>query len=477
MTRRLLVSYLSITFLVLAMLVLPLGFTFASHETDVLLAGIERDAHSVSSLVEDDLEAGIRPSVDGVLADYASGGGRIVVADNRGLSVADSERIGGAPRDFSTRPEIRDALAGSRAEGVRWSDTLGHNLMYVAIPVTSGGVVHGAVRISYPMTELDSRVRQYWLRLGLLSAGTLVMVAAVGFLLARGVTRPVRDLRRVTERLSTGQLDARASTRSGAPELRSLGETVNLMADRLQRLVDSQRVFVADAAHQLRTPLTALRLRLEMLDRGLPAPQRDRLDAALAEASRLGRLVDSLLVLARADAAEPQLAAVDLSEVVTERVDAWTPVALERDVHLEVRVQPCPPAWAVTGSVEQMLDNLLSNAITASPEGGTVTVSVAPETSGTAAGTAEGTAAGTATGEVVLRVVDQGPGLTEEERARAFERFWRAKDARSGGGFGLGLAITRRLAELAGGSVTLVPAPHGSGLQAIVRLRTRGGER
>lgn len=465
MTRRLLGSYLSITLLVLAMLVLPLGFTFANHETDVLLAGIERDAHSISALVEDDLEAGSTPDIDTALTDYAAGGGRIVVVDRRGLSVADSESIGGSQRDFSTRPEIRDALGGGRAQGVRWSDTLGHNLMYVAIPVTSGGAVHGAVRISYPMTELDSRVRQYWLRLGLLSAGTLVMVAAVGFLLARGVTRPVRDLRRVTEQLSAGRLDARAATDTGAPELRSLGEAVNLMADRLQRLVDSQRVFVADAAHQLRTPLTALRLRLEMLDRHLPEPQRDRLDAALAEATRLGRLVDSLLVLARADVAEPEVTTVDVSEVVAERVEAWEPVAAERSVRFDVRALRCPRARAVTGSVEQILDNLLSNAISASPEGGTVTVSVAPEETDTAVGPAADT--------VALRVVDQGPGLTEDERARAFERFWRAKDARSGGGFGLGLAITRRLAELAGGSVTLAPAPRGSGLQAIVRLRTR----
>lgn len=115
------------------------------------------------------------------------------------------------------------------------------------------------------------------------------------------------------------------------------------MADRLQHLVESQRLFVADASHQLRTPLTALRLRLETLDPHLPADQRSKLDAAVREAIRLGRLVDSLLALARADAAAEPIEA-DAAEVAADRVDAWRPVVLEQDVRLESRVDVCPPA-------------------------------------------------------------------------------------------------------------------------------------
>ena len=111
-TRRLLASYLTITLLVLAVLVLPLGFTFANHESDVLLAGIERDAHAVAASVEENLEAGTAPQIDALLKQYATDGGRIVVVDTRGSSVADSDAIGGAPRDFSTRPEIQAALGG-----------------------------------------------------------------------------------------------------------------------------------------------------------------------------------------------------------------------------------------------------------------------------------------------------------------------------------------------------------------------------
>jgi signal transduction histidine kinase len=454
MTRRLLVAYVTVTVVVLVALVLPLGLTFASREANLLLSGIERDTYAVAALVEPDLAAHAPPRLDGVLAGYRGGGGRIVVVTTQGISVADSDNIDGGPRDFSTRPEIHAALAGQRSEGIRPSETLGHSLMYVALPVSVGGVVYGAVRVTYPTTDLDAAVFRNWLRLGLLSAAILLAVAAIGFLLARGVSHPVRNLRVAAGHLSRGRLDARAVTDTGTPELRALGGTFNAMAERLQRLVEAQRLFVSDASHQLRTPLTALRLRLENLEPHLPPDQRNGLDAAVAETVRLGRLVDSLLTLARADAdAEP--VTVDPVDVAFDRIETWSPTAAEHDVRLDVRSRPCPPVLVVPGALEQILDNLLSNAISASPARGVVAVRITPGDPGW----------------VDLRVVDEGRGLGDAERATAFERFWRAKGARAGSGFGLGLAIARRLAEAAGGSVTLDRAPTGTGLQAIVRLR------
>lgn len=186
MTRRLLLSYVSITVVVLAVLVLPLGAGYADRASAALLAGVERDANAVADLVTPDLAAGREPALDGVLADYAARGGRIVVVTREGRSVGDSDLIGEPARDFSTRPEVAAALAGTRDEGIRFSETLGQKLTYVAIPVVSGGQVHGAVRISYPTAELDERVRRYWLRLGGLSALVLAAVVAVGSCLPAG---------------------------------------------------------------------------------------------------------------------------------------------------------------------------------------------------------------------------------------------------------------------------------------------------
>lgn len=455
MTRRLLASYLTITALILAILVIPLGTGFADRERALLFAGIERDAHAVAALVEDDLESGRVPDVAGLLADYAAAGGRVVLVDAAGVSLVDTENPDSARRDFSSRPEIAAALAGQRAQGVRYSETLGESLMYVALPVTSAGEVHGALRISYPTATLDRRVRNNWLRLGAFSAGVLAVVISVGFALARGVTGPVRELQGVTTALSQGRLDARANAHSGAPELRSLADSVNVMAERLARLVTAQRLFVADAAHQLRTPLTALRLRLETLEPHLGGEQQAKLAAALAETERLGRLVDALLALARADAGAVAPVTVDAVAVAADRVETWQPAALAAGVELRLLGSGPAGVKAAPGALEQILDNILANAIAASPPDTEVVVEVAPA----------------GPDEVRVRVLDSGPGIEPEDAERAFEPFWRARRQQPGSGFGLGLPIARRLAQTAGGSVRLTPRPEG-GTAAEIVLRS-----
>lgn len=452
MVRRLLATYLTVTAFVLAVVVLPLGLVFADRERDRLVFDIERDAQAVASLVEDDLEAGATPSIEGVLAEYADTGGRIVVVDDAGISVADSDRIGGDRRDFSTRPEIAAALDGRRTSGDRDSETAGTTLLFVAVPVASGGVVHGAVRVTYPTSAVDARVASMWLRLAALSAVALVAVALVGLALARSVTRPVRRLEDAAGQLAGGDLTARVDAGDGPPELRALAATFNLMADRLAHLVTSQRRFVADASHQLRTPLTALRLRLETIERDVSPAAGPKLQAALAETDRLARLVESLLVLARSDAATAEIAVVDLQAIVAERAASWQPVASKRGVELTVDDRGPTPVRAPHGALEQILDNLLSNALDASPAGTAVAVRIID-----------------AAPRIELHVIDQGPGMPPEAREHAFERFWRAPGA-TGKGYGLGLAIVDQLARSCGGEARLAPGPGGVGLDAIVRL-------
>ena len=454
MARRLLATYLTITALALAVVVVPLGRVFADREHDRLVFDIERDAQAVASLVEDDLEEGRSPEIRPVLADYAKSGGRIVVVDRDGISVADSQHLDRAPRDFSTRPEIIAALDGERTSGTRDSETLGTGLVFVAIPVASGGRVHGAIRVTYPTSKLDARVRSTWLRLGGLALVVLALVAVVGMAFARGVTRPVRRLEQASHRLADGDLDVRVPTDDGPPELRSLAETFNTTAERLAQLVESQRRFVADASHQLRTPLTALRLRLETLEPTLPPDARPKVAAALAETERLARLVSSLLVLARTDASSPEPVTVDAASVVRERVDSWRPVAADQDVRLTGHAPPALLVLAVPGAIEQVLDNLLSNALEVAPEGTEVEVSI---------GVDDGLAA--------LHVRDEGPGMPAEARRRAFERFWRPPGT-SSEGFGLGLAIVDQLARASAGDVRLDSGPDDAGLDVVVRFPT-----
>jgi signal transduction histidine kinase len=453
MTRRLLLSYLSITAFVLLIIEVPLGITFARAERDRLVAAVERDATVLATVVEDALEAGATSGLDPVAAGYQDRtSGRVVVVDRRGVTVADSDPPAPGRRDLSTRPEIATALRGQHTAGFRSSATLGSDFLYVAVPVASQGLVYGAVRITYPTATVDARVRRVWLALAGVAVVVLAVVALVGFALARSTTRPMRDLEQATAVLARGELEARAPADRGPPEVRGLAAAFNDMAARLGRLLDTQRAFVADASHQLRTPLTALRLRLENLEATIPPAAAGDLQAAAAETGRLARLVDGLLTLARAEAAPTRREVVDLATVVADRRAVWAPLAAEQDVELTFQPGPAAPVWAVPGALEQVLDNLLANALRSTPTGNQIELAIRQ-----------------AGGWVELHVTDHGPGMPADQRQRAFDRFWRAPSA-DPDGTGLGLAIVRQLLEASGGIAELRPNP-GGGLDAVARLR------
>jgi signal transduction histidine kinase len=455
-TRRLLITYLSITAFALVIVVVPLGMTFAARERDRLLFDLERDAQAVGSRVEDDLEADREPDLTSVFESYDVPGGRILVVDREGISVADSERddLG---RDYATRPEISRALAGERVTGRRWSETLGTNLVYVSIPVASQGIVHGAVRITIPSSTVDQRVRDTWLRLGALAAVVLITVGIVGLLLARSVTRPVRQVEDAARRLAAGDLHARAGKVGGPPEITALARQFDATAERLEQQVDAQQRFVGDASHQLRTPLTALRLRLETLH---PSPEDEpKVEAAIVETDRLARLVQSLLVLARSESVEPAVVELDLAEVARLRLDTWRPVAERDAIAIEARGPEHLSARAVDGALEQILDNLISNALTASPADSTITVRWQARS----------------TGGARLIVTDEGPGMTPEQRSQATARFWRPPQA-TGGGSGLGLSIVDHLVISGGGTLTLQANPAGRGLEVVIDFAPTDGD-
>ena len=449
MTRRLLLGYLGVTLFVLLSLEVPLGLQNQRTERRDLTANVSHDAMVLAADSEDAVQTPTQKQLNALAAvssAYATRtGARVVIADRRGRALIDTNgRVRGA-ESFASRPEIAAALAGRYPRGVRTSKTLHERLLYVAVPIASGGRVHGAVRITYPFSAVDARIRRYWLILALIAVVVLAGAAVVGLGLARFVTRPLRSLENAAAAVGDGDLDARAPEREGPPEVRSLAVAFNQTVAKLSRLLRSQGEFVADASHELRTPLTALRLRLESLP-----PSHDR-TAALHEADRLRELVDGLLTLARADAGTESSARVDASALMRERVEAWLPLADEHGVGLVTQLDGPLPVRAAPGRLAQVIDNLLANALEASPAGGTVTVSARVEAPW-----------------VELHLCDEGPGLDPEQRKRAFDRFWRAGSG--AGGSGLGLAIVKRLVAVDDGQVELGEA-RGGGVDAVVRLR------
>jgi signal transduction histidine kinase len=427
MTRRLLLSYFAVTIVVLVALEVPLGILNAHNQRQDLRSKVERDAVAVGSLSEDALEHGRLndPALLAVVSRYSEATeGRLVILDASGRVVADSAR--------------QEGNEVERVTGIT-----------VTQPIVSKGKMLGAVRVTYPTASTDRRILGYWLALLAASALVLAAVAVVGLLLSRSLTRPLRRVEEAAGRIGDGELGARAREDDGPEEIRRLARTLNETAAKVEALVSSQQAFVADASHQLRTPLTALSLRLENLERDVAPDGRESLAAAIAEADRLAGLVSELLALARAEQDVEPAGPVDLSALASVRAEAWTPLADEHDVAIEARGATAL-ARAGEGRVGQVLDNLLANALEASPHGGTIHITT-----------------GRRNGWIELHVTDEGPGLSGPERARAFDRFWRSG---AGDGSGLGLAIAQRLVEVDEGEIELLAAD-GGGVDAVVRLR------
>jgi two-component system sensor histidine kinase BaeS len=290
--------------------------------------------------------------------------------------------------------------------------------------------------------------------------GAIASVVLLFVAMSRALS-PLQALTQATRRLATGDLASRVPV-SGATELAELSTAFNGMADALERAEALRRQMVNDVAHELRTPLTNLRCRLEAIQDGLAPVDAPALRALHDETLLLGRLVEDLQLLSLAEAGRLPLerADADLGEIAAQAVAAVRPRAEAAGVSLRLVAAPPVHASVDAARIGQVLRNLLVNAITHSHAGGDVRVS-----------------AETRNGGAWLEVRDTGVGLSAEQQAHVFDRFWRADPARSrgsdGAGSGLGLAIVRQLVTLHGGDVSVSSAP-GEGACFRVRLPAAG---
>ncbi len=461
MRRRLLASYLALTLVVLILLEVPLALSYGDRTRQQEATTLQRDAFVIANDSEETLEGDARADIQASVLQYRRRtGAEAVVLDATGRVVGDSAPLVAGSAAISRRPEVAAALRGTPSSGSRATGALGDPVMFAAVPVSTSGRVVGAVLVSYAADKVDDRIHRYWLLLAATGLACLAAAALVGIALSRWVTRPLVPMREAAVRLGRGDLHARVDVDAGPPEVREVGAAFDEMADRLEELVGLQEAFVADASHQLRTPLTALRLRLENLESEIEGEDAlDDLAGARRETQRLSRLVDGLLTLARADRSDAtDRRTIDIDDAIAERLDTWRPIAEECEVELvgepsDLQVRATPDRLA------QVLDNLLANAVDASPPGSGLRVSAraAPDAR-----------------LVEVHVIDEGAGLDAEQRRHAFDRFWRAAAGSSHpdgrpdlGGSGLGLAIVRRLVLADGGQVELREAV-GGGLDAVV---------
>ncbi|MGH2634566.1 MAG: ATP-binding protein [Actinomycetota bacterium] len=368
----------------------------------------------------------------------------VVLADSAGQDVGQNYLNG-------ERPEITAALErGESTSDIRRSETLGQDLMATAVPLRSqAGEIVGAVRITQDVQEVNDNVRRVTLGLLAIGAAGLVAGLVLAFGLAGSLSRPLTRLAGAARRLGSGDLSARAEEVGGASEITELGRSFDEMAGRLERTVRAQREFVANASHQLRTPLTGMKLRLESaIDQAGDDGVKRQLEAAEKEVDRLSGIVDRLLEMSR-EIEEGAAAEVDLAESVTRAIARWDERARQRGSTV-VAEGRAGLAQGNPSDLDQILDNLVDNATSYAP--GEITIE-----------------SGERDGRVFVAVRDRGPGIPQDEVARVTERFYRGRGAPSGGS-GLGLAIASDLAEKWGGTVVVSSEP-GEGTRVEVRLR------
>ena len=427
---RLMMAFAYLLLLAVVALSVPLGVKVArSARTDFAIQLTNR-AETVAAAVPNAVVEG--PEALERLITAEPHIGRVIVVDSTGALVADSTGRRRLGRDYLERPEIVAALDGTTTRLVRDYPNTGLQHV-VAVPVIDNGRVVAAVRVNQRVETVDALVRARILGLAAVSLAVLLIGLAVSAGVASSLTRPLRRLAAVAGRIGDGELRARADE-EGQREVAEVAGALNLMGDRIEQTMAAQIDFVANASHQLRTPLTGLRLRLEALAAtGNPAAP-----AMLAETDRLAGLVNDLLTLVRAGTTPDHVETQDLARAARAAVDRWSMPAAESGHRVIFHgTEAVRPATISESDAAIILDNLTENALKYTPAGTTVSIWLDERED-----------------DVVLTVADDGPGMSAADGERAFERFYRGSGKKAPG-TGLGLAIVREIALRWGGTVEL----------------------
>ncbi|AQZ67731.1 two-component system sensor kinase [[Actinomadura] parvosata subsp. kistnae] len=460
MRRRLLVVLVPLAVLLVAALGVPHSVTLAEREMQETYVDRLGDVGRFASLAETALSTGRTEALQRELERYHELYGiPAAVIDTSGTVLlgparAYREAAGAEP----ALPRIvTAALAGTRSEpSGAWAPWDGSALV-VAEPVGRDSEVVGAVVTISDLSRTRSRVLLQWARLAGLGLLPLIALVAVAWPVSAWVLRPVRELDAASSRISQGDLTIRADAEAGPVELRRLAGSFNTMMDAVENAVQRQRAFVSDASHQLRNPLTSLRLAVESLEPHLAGDGRPVYEVAVDEVKAMQRLLNSLQASARMESIKTA-SPVELDAVLATRVDRWRALTGTAGQTLTVDVPGGLRLLEPTGGLGSILDELVSNALRLS-EARVVEVS-----------------ARTGSGDVVIiSVRDDGQGIDVGERAQALRRFWRSPRHQNVPGTGLGLAICADLVGAAGGELRLedgLPRPDGAGhgFAAVVTL-------
>jgi signal transduction histidine kinase len=435
--QRIAVAVLALITVLLAVVAIPLGLLISAQDRQDFRTSTASAATSVANVAEERLDDHVHGSaLNRSIQEMGRQGDQLAVYDSAGHPIAGTAARPAVKR--AVRPPVRSQL----------SYPSGNRLVVLApvVPDSGHGSV-GTVALSRSTQCLNHRIMVLWALIAGVAAAGLLAAALIAIGLARWLSRPITTLAGAAHQLGEGALHTRTHVSTGPPEARNLSDAFDTMAARIESLVRGNQALMADVSHQVRTPLAALRLRLELLAQDADDDTAAELAGAQEEIARLARMTNGLLAVARAENNTVRSGVVDVAAVARDRCETWQPVADEREVTLEAATHEPVLARVGEDHLEQILDNLLANALDALPPNGMIAITVQ----------ADGP-------RLQLAVRDNGRGMSGQLQRTAFRRF-----ATGTGGTGLGLAIVDRLATANGGSATLSDTP-GGGLTVTIDL-------
>jgi signal transduction histidine kinase len=439
--RVILVVVLSL--LAVAALAVPLALSLADRRTAALAAERDRQLAALADAAAIP-DAPLQRLVDRYHEVYGEG---LLIIDSDGRTLASRGLDISEPVATAANRALVDAPAPQWTAIRPWD----RRQLLAAAGVRREGEPIGAVVLAIDTTVAARDITNGWLWVAVGCLGLLILAVVVSRALTRWVLRPLNGLERAVAEMTEGVAGPPADV-AGPPELRHFTSAFNTMAQVVRASLDRQRRLVADASHQMRNPLAAVRLRADTLEDYVAPEGWPTYNSMTAELDRFENLLQQLLRLARAEQVSGSrkvglsttvAESTDLTDVIEERIAFWQPILDGEDQQLRNRSDhPGPAVQLGRHDVEQLLDVALENALRYAGQGSTVTVSTEH------------------TGETVeLIVSDNGAGLPDDDLARATSRFWRAKD--DSAGTGLGLAIATEIAAGHGGTISVEKAPEG----------------
>jgi signal transduction histidine kinase len=426
---------------------IPLGFLLVSDHVGQYADQLERRARSAAPALADPAAAA------GELARRFPPGSELqaLLLDRSGQSQTLVLDPGTFPKFPARSAEVRAALGGQTA--TRRATTEAGRRVLVAAPVTRRGRVDGVVWLSASLAPVDDLNSRTWASLGIIGVAALLFAVLVAVAVSRQIARRLEVVAAGAERFAEGRFGEPIRV-SGKDEVAHLGSRLNEMARRIERSVARERDFAASASHQLRTPLTAIKIRIEelrsMLPPGVDATAAEYLDEMTQEVDRLTFLTSGLLMMSATEAgahAEP----LPAGAAIEQAVQRLRPLA--RQSGIGISIGDCDSSAlvrAAPGAFEEVIFNLMDNALKYSSNGGVVEVEARRDED-----------------HLLVTVADRGSGISEEEAEHVFDPFYRARRTRTKGS-GLGLTICARLCEAAGAAIALRPR-EGGGTTASVR--------